>query len=91
MKKRTITAALLITALSITPVFNSYSDTPGISESTSEALPTVPETGSTGIYTYGVTQADNVPTGSDEETTAETLTTEEILREQQNRAWLEEQ
>ena len=91
MKKRTITAALLITALSITPVFNSYSDTPGISESTSEALPTVPETGSTGIYTPGVPQADNAPTASGEETTAVTLTEEEILQEQQNRAWLEEQ
>ena len=91
MKKRTIAATLLITTLSVIPVFSLYADTQGGSEYTSEALPTVPETESTGIYTYGVTQADNVPTGSDEETTAETLTTEEILREQQNRAWLEEQ
>ncbi|SFG08692.1 SGNH/GDSL hydrolase family protein [Oribacterium sp. WCC10] len=91
MKNRTITAALLITTLSVTPVLSSYADTQRLSESANEAFPTVPETESTGIYTPGLTQTDYALTGSGEETTAGTLTEEEILREQQNRAWLEEQ
>ncbi|WP_031548772.1 SGNH/GDSL hydrolase family protein [Oribacterium sp. FC2011] len=85
MKKRTITAILLITALSLTPVFSTYAETQGSSESTSETFPTVPETESTDTYTTGVTQTENVPKAE------ETLSEEEILREQQNRAWLAEQ
>ena len=94
MKKINIITALLVTALSFTPIFSSYADTYTGYELTRGTYPTVPaandilqNTVSENPGSTVIPQTGNGPTGTDEDTKTE----EELLLEQQNRAWLQEQ
>lgn len=94
MKKIMIPAVLLVTALTITPVFSSYADPLAGYESIPETYLTVPAANDTlqnaNSDNSGSTDMSQIilgPTGTSEDTKTE----EELILEQQNKAWLEEQ
>lgn len=94
MKKIMIPAVLLVTALTITPVFSSYADPLSGYELNPETSPTVPASNDTlqnansdNSGSADMSQTILSPTGTSEDTKTE----EELILEQQNKAWLEEQ
>ena len=82
MRNRKLAAALMCAVLAITPVLTTFADTPASSTETSENGVIGPTVGA---------QTGDSTTGTTEETFPQGMTEEEILQEQQNRAWLEEQ
>lgn len=103
INKRKATTVVLITVLSIAPVFSSYADTQGIFELNMETYPTVPAANdilqkafsdnsdsaseTTAVDSTDMSQVDDVPT-----VPADYLKTEEeLLWELENKAWIEEQ
>jgi lysophospholipase L1-like esterase len=94
MKKIMIPAVLMVTALTITPVFSSCADTLTDHELTLGTYPTVPAANDilqneilANSGSPDMSQTAFGPTGTSEDTKTE----EELIMEQQNKAWLEEQ
>lgn len=94
MKKIMIPAVLLVTALTVTPVLSSYADPlagyetlPGTYETVPAANDILQNGVSANSGSTDMSQTNFGPTGTEEETKTE----EELILEQQNKAWLEEQ
>ena len=82
MRNRKLAAALMCVLLAMTPAVSSFADTQGILTETTGDNVIVPTVGAQMDNAFAETTGETFPQG---------MTQEEILREQQNRAWLQEQ